>query len=161
MRLSPIDQLIRDLRMSVARAKRVKDKTGKFDATTVTITMPAYRALVVANRLELTQDRMKAAAKAKTEMREVSEIAEDAMKDNTLRFNYAVTDLEALLMEFIGRPPMTMQEVREQRQITEAIPSPGPQPFIRKGPTLRASDELRRTLRTNRIGNPRDPGEDG
>lgn len=156
-----IDGLIRELRMSAARAKRTKDASGRFDTTSITITLPAHTALIVADRLETTQDRMKATSKFRSEMREASDIAEDAMKDTALRFSYAVTDLEILLMEFIGRPAMTMQEVREQRQITEARPSPGPQSFIRKKPPVQASDELLRSLRFNRIGNPREPGEDG
>jgi hypothetical protein len=158
---SAISGLVRDLRTAVARAKRNKDETGRYDTTTITITLPAHIALMAANRLELTEDRVKQDAKAAVAMRDVTAIAEDAMKDNALRFNYAVTDLEILLMEFIGRPMMTMQEVREQRQIAESIPSPGPQPFVRRSPTIKASNELTRSLRGGRIGYPREPGEDG
>lgn len=161
MMASPINNLVRELRMSVARAKRVKDKTGRFGATTVTVTLPAHVALVVANRLELSEDRLKMEARQNGQMREVTAFADEALKDNALRFQYAISDLELLLMEFIGRPPMTMQEVREQRSIYESRPSPGPQPFIRKKPQVRASDELMKSIRERRIGNPREPGEDG
>lgn len=156
-----IESLVRELRMSVARAKRTKDKTGRYSTTTVTITLPAHIALVVADRLEMTSDRVVANVKFEGEMRGITEIAENALKDNALRFTYAIHDLEYLLMEFIGRPPMTMQEVREQRQISEARPSPGPQPFIRKKPPLSVSNELLSSIRSSRIGNPREPGQEG
>lgn len=152
MSRSAISQLIRDLRMAAAKAKR--------DRESVTITMAPHVAIMAARRLETTEDRTLATAKLRSEMREASEIASEAMKDTALRFSYAVTDLEILLMDSIGRPVMTMQEVREQRQMTEARPSPGPQPFIRKKPAIKASDELTRSLRSGRIGNPREPGED-
>jgi hypothetical protein len=161
MSRSAIERLVRDIRMAVARAKRVTDKTGRYDATTVTITMPRHVASIAADRLEMTQDRLIANAKFRGEMCEIAEIAEDAMRDSALRFNYAISDLEMLLMEFIGRPMMTMQEVREQRQITEMQPSPGPQPFIRKKPAIKASNELTRSIRTGKIGDPRNPGEEG
>jgi hypothetical protein len=152
-----IDDLIRQLRMAAAKAKRTKDRTG--DTTTVYFAMPAYVALLAASRLEQTQDRMKATSKLRADMLEASDIAENAMKDTALRFAYAMTDLEILLMEAVGRQPMTMQEVREQRQITEARPSP--QPFIRKKPSVQISPELSKSIRQRRIGNPRDPGQDG
>lgn len=159
--MSIITDLVRELRMAAAKAKRTRDRTGRYDTTTVYFAMPAHVARMVADRLELTEDRVKSSARARADMREISDVAEDTMKDMALRFSYAVTDLELLLMDFIGRPPMTMQEVREQRQISEARPSPGPQPFIRKKQPIQVSDELRRTIRNNRLGNPREPGEDG
>lgn len=158
---SSIEELIRGLRMGAAKAKRTKDRTGRFDTTTVYMAIPAYVALIAADRLETTVDRKTAFSKMRGEMREAAEIAEDAMKDTALRFSYAMTDLELLLMEHIGRPPMTMQEVREQRQITEARPSPGPQPFVRKRPPVQTSDEFKRILRSGKIGDPREPGQDG
>lgn len=157
----PITQLIRQLRMAAYSAKRTKDRTGRFDTTTVYFALPAHVALTVAAHLERTQDRLIANAKLRAEMKDAADIAEEAMKDTALRFSYAVTDLELMLMEQTGRQPMTMQEVREQRQITEARPSPGPQPFIRKKPPIKVSDELRHTIRTNRLGRPREPGEEG
>lgn len=158
MSRSPINQLIRDLRMSAARAKHTPG--SRYDDRTVTITIPAHIALMVARRLETAEDRTLATRKLQSEMREASDIAEDAMRDTALRFSYAVTDLELLLMEFIGRPAMTMQEVREQRQITEARPSPGPQPFIRKKPPVAVSHELKKSIRSGKIGDPREPGQD-
>lgn len=158
--MSAIGDLIRELRMAAARAKRTKDKTGTMDTTMVYFAMSAHLARIAANRLEQTEDRVIVAAKARVDMKELAEIAEESMKDNALRFHYAMTDLELVLEQFNGRPPMTMQEVREERQIQEARPSPGPQPFVRKPPSTPISDELRRTLRTNRIGNPREPGEE-
>lgn len=143
--------------MSVARARRIRN--GRYDATTVSVTMPAHIALIVADRIEMTQDRQAANARFQSEMREIIEISEDAMKDSNLRFQYAMTDLELFLMEAIGRQPMTVQEVREQRQITEARTSP--QPFVRKKPPVQISNELSRSIRERRIGNPREPGEDG
>lgn len=163
--MTVIDDLIRELRRAAYKAKRTsrqaRGSPARFDTTTVYFAMPAHIALVVADRLEVTEDRKAATLKLRSEMREAAEIAEDAMKDTALRFSYAMTDLELFLMERTGRPPMTMQEVREQRQITEARPSPGPQPFVRRQAPIKTSDELKRTLRYNRIGNPREPGEDG
>lgn len=168
--MSSIGDLILELRKAAYRAKRTRDRTGRFDTTTVYFAVPAHIALVVANRLEQTEDRVVGAAKARVEMhqiadiaREAVELAEESMKDNNLRFHYAMTDLELFLESAIGRPPMTMQEVREQRSIQEARPaqSHGPQPFIRKKPAIQASPELTRSIRERRIGNPREPGEDG
>lgn len=160
--MSSIDKLIRELRMAVARARRnpVRDKRGN-NATTVTITMPAHIGSMVANRLEMTQDRLVANAKFKCDMQNLVDVSEDALADNNLRFHYAMTDLELLLERYMGRQPMTLQEVREQRQITEARPSPGPQPFIRKKPGIQVSNELKNSIRERRIGNPREPGEEG
>jgi hypothetical protein len=166
--MGTISNIIRELRMAAAKAKRTLDRTGQFDTTTVYFAIPAHVALMVANRLEQTEDRMVGAAKARSEMKEIAgiareavDLAEETMKDINLRFHYAMTDLELFLETAVGRPPMTMQEVREQRQIMEARPSPGPQPFIRKKPPMQASNELLRSIRERRIGNPREPGEDG
>lgn len=161
--MAKIDDVIRELRVAAYRAKRTKDHSGRFETTTVYFALPVHLALIVANRLEMTQDRLIASARFRSEVREIVDIAEDAMKDNNLRFHYAMTDLELFLSEAIGRQPMTMQEVREQRQIQEARPaqSHGPQPFNRKKPAIQASPELSRSIRQSRIGNPREPGEDG
>lgn len=88
-------------------------------------------------------------------------VADEMMKDELQRFQMVVTDLELLLLQFIGRPPMTMGEVRRQRSQLEARPSSGPQPFVRKKPSVQISEELRRSIATGRIGDPREPGEEG
>jgi hypothetical protein len=156
-----IAELIRELRIGAARAKRTKDRSGKYDTTMVYMAIPAHIALMAADRLDMTESRVASEARDRAKLRDLASVAEDAMRDTVLRFTYAVTDLEFLLMDVIGRQPMTMQEVREQRQIMESKPSPGPQPFIRKRPSIPISEELKRSIRQGRIGNPREPGEEG
>lgn len=156
-----IRDLIRELRKAAYRAKRTRDRTGRFDTTTVYFALPAHVALIVANRLEQTEDRILAAAKARTDMQQVADIAEESLKDTVLRFEYAAFELENLLADFFGRQPMTRQEIRDQRTISEVRPSPGPQPFVRTPAGIQASPSLRQSIRNMRIGNPREPGEEG
>lgn len=83
-------------------------------------------------------------------------IAEQTMKDEALRFTCAVTDLELLLENFIGRPPMTMAEVREASQKRDyAMRDRHP----RTG--MQVSSELAKSIRSGRIGDPREPGQEG
>lgn len=82
-------------------------------------------------------------------------VAEQTMKDEALRFSCAVADLELLLENFIGRPSMTMAEVREAAE----RPYPMRERAARGG--MQVSSELARTVRTGRIGDPREPGQEG
>lgn len=141
--------------MAAARARR----TGNREK--VTFQLYPHAALVIAGRLEQTEYGMQRFLKMDREVREIAGSADDAMKDHVLRFNYAAMDLEMLLMQFIGRPPMTMQEVREQ-QVAIAPRNPkGPQPFLRKQPAKPPSAELLNSIRSGKIGDPREPGQDG
>lgn len=153
---SPVASFCRELRQGVARARRRGDRS-----LPVTVSVPAYRALVIAERLEATEGRMVASAKFDAQLRNILAVVEDGMRDALLRYNYAATDLEILLQQFIGRPAMTMQEVREQRSLQESRPSSGPQPFIRKSNRYEPTDSLLKSLRSNRVGFPREPGEEG
>lgn len=131
----------------------------------VRLHLPDRDAHAIADALEHWMDHEMPLYRAQVAIQEniirASQVADEMMRDELQRFAMAVTDLELLLMQFIGRPPMTMEEVRRQRTQMEARPSSGPQPFRRSKPTIQISEELRRSVRSGSIGDPRKPGEEG
>lgn len=138
-------------------------RTAAFDRNRSTpdviIAMPPHVALLLSSRLEMTEDRMAHRLALGRDVEDLVEKTSECMQEQYMRFAQATCDLELLLMEFIGRPPMTMEEVREQQKALEPGGA-GPQPFIR-GKRLEISHELLKSIRGNKIGNPRNPGEDG
>lgn len=105
--------------------------------------MPLYRAQVA-----IEENIVKAAA-----------VADEMMRDELQRFQMVVADLETLMEHFVGRPPMTMEEVHRSRSQHEQRPA---QPFRRsQRGTFQVSAELRKSIQSGNIGDPREPGQEG
>lgn len=87
-----------------------------------------------------------------------SRLADETMRDEATRFALAVADLELTLEHFVGRRPATFEEIREARSRMASGPRNDRKPASTPVPI---SDELARSIRTGRVGDPREPGSEG
>jgi hypothetical protein len=98
-----IETMIEEFRAAASRAEGPSETT--------IFAMPAYVAHMIADRLELTQDRMVAKHKFESEMQALVDTAEEAMRMEASRFALAIADLEIVLEKLVRRHPATMTEV--------------------------------------------------
>lgn len=123
------------------------------------IMLPPYKALWLATVIRSWADRRAVAAQMQRDAADAAEISEEAMRDLTARASLAIDDLELLLERFIGRPVQTVEQVRAWRSKKE-IEAVGTRRHPQPSRGIPISAELRRTVMTGRIGDPREPGSD-
>ena len=142
----PYLDLIESIRGAIYRCQ--------YDGTPVVIALPPYVATLVCDAIEEYCKRLFGEAI----LNPVAQVADEMMRDQHTRFALAVADLEILLTHFIGRPEATMEQVRQHRLQAEMTRY---QTIPRPRTNMTVSEELRRSIMSGRIGDPREPGSDG
>lgn len=143
----PYAELTADIRAAAYRAFHEHGHNGP----PVMIALTPSVAMIFADAMDAHVERLSAEAMLKP----VAEVADQMMRDQHARFVMAVSDLELLLLEFIGRQPPTLDDIRR----AQSDPAPVPRSGFRS--SLTVSNELRKSILSKRIGDPREPGQEG
>lgn len=137
----PFVELVESIRGAIYRAHH--------DGLPVFVALDTFRAGIVADAIEYYVKRIEAMAG----LNPVADVADQMMQDVHTRALLAVTDLELLLENFVGRPLATIEQIRAA-QTAPVLTSP-------RGKSYPMSDSLRRSIRDGKIGDPREPGSEG